>query len=308
MKDGRILITGGCGFVGTNLVALLIEKGLSHLTIVVDRVLRWRLSGHLTTPKGIEFLELDIRSSGFAKALAKIKPATVVHLAGIHYIPYCNEHSSEAWSVNVKGTQSVLDAAVACGVERFFLASTAAVYQSSSKPHAEADKLGPMDLYGLCKLTNEPQVSGAAARSRCEFAIGRIFNAVGAYETNPHLIPDILERLKSGRRIEVGNAESKRDYVHVKDVSSAILRMVFNLHSQIDVCNIGTGTSWSALEVVQVLSSLLGDKVECVPSERHRRRIDRPVLTADIRKIKRDYGWAPEYTFEQALRDALKHA
>ena len=70
MKDGRILITGGCGFVGTNLVALLIEKGLSHLTIVVDRVLRWRLSGHLTTPKGIEFLELDIRSSGFAKALA----------------------------------------------------------------------------------------------------------------------------------------------------------------------------------------------------------------------------------------------
>lgn len=304
---GRIVITGGCGFIGTNLVGLLIEKGFSCLTIV-DRVLRWRFNGHRVPPRGIEFLELDIRSPEFARELTRIRPAVVVHLAGIHYIPYCNEHPSEAWSVNVKGTQAVLDAALASGVERFFLASTAAVYERSSNPHAETDRLGPEDIYGLCKLTNERQVRAAAVGSRCEFAIGRIFNAVGAYETNPHLIPEILVRLKSRRRIEIGNAESKRDYVHVKDVSTAIFKMVSQTHSQVDVCNIGTGKSWSAVEVLGTLSTILEERIECVSSEKHQRRVDRPILVADNSKIRHEYGWEPQQTFEQALRDALNYA
>src|SRR5262249_45889154 len=145
-------------------------------------------------------------------------------------------------------------------------------------------------------------------QSHCRFAIGRIFNVVGPYETNPHLIPEILKRLKTSRRIEIGNVESERDYVHVEDVSRAIVRMIQGIDSSLDICNIGTGQSWNALQVLQVLSTILGENIECAPSARYKRRVDRPMLAADIRKIKRDYGWEPEHSFERALRDALQYA
>ena len=301
MND-KVLITGGCGFVGTNLIPLLVEGGFSRLA-VVDKTGRWPLG----MPGGTEFFEMDILSFDFAETVAKIKPSTVIHLAAIADIPYCNEHPSEAWNVHVRGTQAVIDATITCGAERFFHASTMAVYCNSPTLHLETDKLEPADVYGQCKVENERQIRVAASRSHCKFAVGRIFNVVGAYERNPHLIPDILKRLRTSRRIEVGNMESKRDYIHVRDVSRGIIRMLSGINNPIDFCNIGTGEARSVVDVIHVLSEILGEKIECVSSVRHRRLVDRPFVAADNSKLRNNYGWKPEESFKQALRDAMEH-
>jgi UDP-glucose 4-epimerase len=301
--DSGFLITGGCGFIGTNLLLELVKGGFSRI-VVADKLCRWRAG---KPPEGVEFLKLDILSPEFERVMGTVKPSIVVHLAALHYIPYCNEHPEEAWRTNVDGTQAVLDAAVANGAERFFLASTAAVYKSSLTPHVETDSLGAMDTYGLCKIRNEQQVQEAASRSGCRFAVGRIFNVVGAYETNPHLIPEILERLKVSRRIEVGNLESKRDYVHAGDVARGIVRMVSGIGDSVDTCNLGTGRAWSPVEVVKVLSAILGESIECVSSPQHQRAVDRPMLAADNSRMRHRYGWQPRESLEQALRDALAH-
>ena len=303
MSSERILVTGGCGFIGTNLVIELLQKGFSDVTIL-DRAPRRPDSTDLNGR--VELVEMDLNSPRLSQFVAQRKFTTVIHLAAIHYIPYCNSHAGETWEVNVKGTQALLQACVSHGVECLFLASSAAVYKPAPGAHTETDRLGPTDIYGLAKLTNERQVQNFASRSNSRFVIGRIFNAVGRYETNPHLVPEVIKRLRVSSRIEIGNTASKRDYIHVRDICRAIVTMTFRREPGVHVVNIGTGNAYDALEVIQLLAKIMDKLITLQPSQKHMRPVDRPMLKADRAKLKLEYGWEPVYTLEEALRDALE--
>ena len=304
MNNPSILITGGCGFIGTNLIRALIQHKLSPITIV-DRKPKPGADYGAGKDTDLEFVQLDIRSPELASVLAHRQVNTVVHLAALHYIPYCEQHPEEAWEVNVRGTEAVLTACATHRVERFFMASTAAVYKSSSSPHVEEDPLEAMDVYGRTKVANEQQVRAAAGAGEGCYAIGRLFNAVGAFETNPHLIPEIIKRIQVSNRIEIGNTESRRDYIHVRDVCSGIIKIILGLDSKLEICNIGSGESYSVKEVVERLSGIIGRPLELIPSERLQRRVDRPMLVANNTRLREKYAWSPRYSFDEALRDAL---
>jgi UDP-glucose 4-epimerase len=304
LKQENILITGGCGFVGLHVIDELIAKGYKRIS-VLDNF--FRAAKSFIKSKPVEVIECDIRSKGVLKTIFTGKKfSTVIHLAAIHYIPYCNQNPEETIAVNVNGTQNVLDAAAETGVKRFFLASSAAVYANLDRAFREEDPAEPLDIYGLTKLTNEYQARVASIDSSCLFAIGRLFNAVGAYETNPHLVPELVKRVKESSLIEIGNADPKRDYVHVKDIASGIVALTFQNSSRFDVLNIGSGKCYSVLDVVDGLSKLMNKKLEAVPNPKYMRKVDRALLLADISKMKIKFHWTPKYSLLDALGDALE--
>ena len=189
----RALVTGGCGFVGSALCSQLMETG--HEVVALDDL---RLGSEDSLPTGVPLTVADVRDPALERILVAHRPDVVFHLAAIHFVPACEDEPAEAISVNVEGTQRVLAASAAAGAAAVVLASSAAVYAPSPAPHRETSALGPTDVYGHTKLWAEQLASLHNARTGQPIGVARLFNVYGPGETNPHLIPTIIEQARRG--------------------------------------------------------------------------------------------------------------
>ena len=291
MKGKKILVTGGAGFIGSHLCNHLLREGAEVLAVDNLFVGREEL-----VPEGAEFKRVDICSPKIRDVIAEFYPDIVVHLAAIHYIPYCNAHPEETFEVNVMGIRNVVEAA---GDRLFLFASSAAVYPVSDEPLKEDVRPGPMDIYGKTKLVGEDIVK----LMNKDAIIARIFNVYGPNDTNPHVIPEIISRVKSGKRkIELGNLTPKRDYIDVDDVCRALIALLKN--GEGGVYNVGTGREHSVKKVVKIVSEILGEEIESKQDKSRMRKVDREHLLADISKL-RGIGWKPKVRFEDGLRKLI---
>ena len=130
------------------------------------------------------------------RAFRDIKPHNVIHLAAQHFVPWCEEHMYEAYTLNVTGTLNVLECARRYGVQDFFLASTGDVYPPNFVPHREVDPTGPVYVYGHTKFMAEQMCMRYFESKTCfrTLLIGRLFNAAGPRETNPHMLAEVTRR------------------------------------------------------------------------------------------------------------------
>src|SRR6266540_5040389 len=186
------LVTGGAGFIGSELVRQLLDEG--QKVIVYDNLSFGRRS-NLPPSKNLRLVKGDLVDTGKLHAVLKQwKPHTVFHLAALHFIPYCNSHPQETVRVNVEGTESVLQACRNTSVECLIYASTAAVFGIRSGHHRESEEAAPVDIYGLTKFFGECLVRKFHAETAIRCRIGRLFNGYGRRETSPHVIPEIVEQ------------------------------------------------------------------------------------------------------------------
>lgn len=248
-------------------------------------------------PKNTQFVEMSILSEEVGDVFEYFQPDVVVHLAAIHYIPYCNSHPVETFEVNVMGTRNLLKF---CTNVKFLFASSAAVYPPLNRPLVE-HLHGPIDIYGKTKLIGEDLV-----RLYCRNPIiVRLFNVYGLNDVNPHLIPELVSQIKRGRRLcEVGNLSPKRDYIHVDDVCSAIITLLE--HSKGGTYNVGTGREYSVEEVVKLIGEILDEEVKIVQVGERMRAVEREHLLADISKIKEETGWRPVLELKEGLKELIK--
>lgn len=304
VKDTRILVTGGAGFVGSHVTENLVSRGASVTT--VDNLSAGEQK-HI--PEEAAFHNVDIRDrDALTEVVHEVDPEVVIHLAAIHFIPYCNEHPEEAFDVNVMGTRNLLDATEGLeNLERIVYTSTAAVYPPDAEPHSEDDSIGPMDIYGRTKLVGEDLLELFVNRTGTPAASARLFNVYGPNETNPHLIPAILEQVEDGSEaVLLGNLSPKRDFIWAGDVADALIALAFNHDSGHRSYNVGTGTAWSVREVAEKVGTAL-DRDLTVEQESERvRESDRPHLCADASRIEEEIGWSAQTGFVDGLRALLE--
>jgi UDP-glucose 4-epimerase len=300
----RVLVTGGAGFIGSHVVDELVARG--DEVHVIDNFFNGRRE-FLGDLPARQIHEGDLRDQAWLRgALAEIAPQRVIHLAAIHFIPYCNAHPTEAVMINIQATQNLLDALAGTPVERVFFASTAAVYPPKEGEHLETDPVDPMDIYGATKAAGEALVRGWAASTGKAAVVGRLFNAVGHRETNPHLVPDIVDQLVAGeRRLSLGNLDPRRDFIDTRDMARAILAAIDHTAAGFDTFNLGSSVQYSVVEVVEICERVLGEKIEIVQDPARVRKVERPSLLAGIGKLSGATGWKPQIGLERTLTELL---
>ncbi|GAG52902.1 unnamed protein product, partial [marine sediment metagenome] len=186
----RYLVTGGAGFIGCHLVEKLTKLGKD--VVVYDNLSFGKLENIQDFLDKITFINKDINDRVFLKkTVEEFVPDVVIHLAAIHFIPYCNENPMEAVHVNVEGTHTLLDVCSRCRPSKMLFASTAAVYPPSDVPHQENHGTKPFDIYGASKICGETLMQLFAEQTLVPTASCRFFNAYGPKETNDHVIPHI---------------------------------------------------------------------------------------------------------------------
>lgn len=302
LRGNRIVVTGGAGFIGSHLCRELLDRGAE--VHAFDNFFAGKRS---LVPDGGEVRDVDIHRAEVADAIVDADPDGIVHLAAIHYIPYCNEHPEESFRVNVMGTRNVLRGARAVEeLKGVVFTSTAAVYPPRDGPNAEDSLVGPIDIYGETKLVGEDLMRLFATDTGVRTASARLFNTYGPKETNPHLVPVVVEQVQDGKRtIQLGNLSPSRDFIHVDDVSRALCAMLTEFDGEYRSYNVGTGVEHSVRGVVQRTSDALGEEIEIEQDRRRIREADREHLRADVTRIREELDWSPRVSLEEGLERLL---
>lgn len=296
----KVLITGGAGFIGPALEREFSARGCP--ISIIDNLSFGRRK-HVSVSDG-NFFAVDILDApAVSRVVREVAPAWVIHLAAIHFIPYCNAHPYESGNINLQGTLNVLDALRGVpSVEKVFFASTAAVYADSPVPVAETAAVGALDIYGLTKLIGERLIHEFHLAAGVPCVIGRLFNAYGPLETNAHLIPEILRQVHDGQRdLQLGNIATRRDYIHTSDMARAIFLLMQREAPGVEVFNIGTGNSYTASDVVRYFERAANCTFNITVASDRVRKIDRGLLQADITKIRAATGWEPAMPFHEGI-------
>ncbi|MBN1386937.1 MAG: NAD(P)-dependent oxidoreductase [Bacteroidales bacterium] len=300
----KTLITGGAGFIGSAIVPQLKEDG--YEIFVLDN-LSFGNRDFIDIPDSHFFLA-DIRDIVKVNGIiTQLKPDIVVHLAAIHFIPYCNQHPFEAADINIRGTMNILNACTGLpSLTKIFFASTAAVYPISDFAVSENHELLPLDIYGLSKLTGEHLFKKFWLETGIDTIVCRFFNAFGPNETNPHLIPEIETQLKGGlRTIKLGNLTPKRDFIHTYDMASAVSKLLKLKKANYDIFNLGRGIEYSVVEIVEAFERQLNEKIEIEVDPARVRKVERQHLLADVSKLKKATGWQPVHSIDEGIKDMV---
>lgn len=299
----KILVTGGAGFIGSAVVPELKRSG--HEIYVIDN-LSFGKREFIDVPDA-NFFKTDIRDKKELEDIFNlVNPQVVVHLAAIHFIPYCNQHPYEASDINIRGTMNILDECKNLkSIKKVFFASTAAVYPIYDEALNENHPLLPLDIYGLTKLTGEHLFKKYWLETGVDTVVCRFFNAFGPNETNPHLIPEIEKQLRDGMRtIKLGNLTPKRDFIHTHDMANAVKILLSMNHPGYDIFNLGRGIEYSVVEIVEAFERQLKEKITIEVDPARVRKVEREHLLANVNKLK-SVGWSPQWGIDEGIKDLI---
>ncbi len=307
----RVLVVGGAGYVGSVTAEALLSAG--HQVVVYDNLSR----GHAAAvPPGAELIAADLADTArLARVLARGRFDAVMHFAALSLVAESVREPSRYFHQNVGLTLQLLALMLGAGVRRFVFSSSAAVYgEPRAVPIDEDHPTIPTSPYGQTKLMVEEALGWLGRLAGLKFASLRYFNAAGAtdrlgedHRPETHLIPSVLE-VAAGKRpfVEVYGRDYPtpdgtciRDFVHVADIADAHLKALEKLDGQNIVCNLGSGSGYSVLEVVEAARRVTGRPVAVRFGPR--RPGDPAVLVAGRRRAEQTIGWRPKYNDLKAI-------
>ncbi|MHC4912861.1 MAG: UDP-glucose 4-epimerase GalE [Planctomycetota bacterium] len=304
----RILVCGGAGYIGSNMVAMLAAEGFEP--VVFDNLSK----GHRSAVGGAEFVRGDLGDYELAvETLKRYKIEAVMHFAASIDVRESVESPLKYYQNNVSNTQTLLSAMEASGVERFVFSSTAAVYGVPEKvPIREDSATAPINPYGGTKLAAERMCHYQSQAGKLRYVSLRYFNACGAgnngalgedHRPESHLIP-VTIRAAMGKASEAKiygtdypteDGTCVRDYIHVEDLCRAHLLALKELDDKAElVYNLGNGNGHSVRQVIETVKKVSGKDFKVTVAER--RPGDPPVLTSDATKAINELGWKTEFT------------
>ena len=298
MNDARVLVTGGAGFIGSNLANMLAAAG--NDVIALD-------NGYLGTPENlsadVEFVEADVLDDDLPTDVD-----VVFHLAALSSRQMLEENPRQGARVNIEGFVNVVEQARGDGCDTVVYASTSSAYGSRTEPSPEDMDLEASTGYDASMLGREryaeyyndfyDDLTCAGARF---FSVYQGYGGAEAHKGEyANTVSQFTDQIADGEApVLWGDGSQTRDFTHVDDIVRGLEAMAD--HDLTGVYNLGTGDPYSFNEMIEQINDVLGTEVEPeyepIPLENYVHD-----TCADITKIREATGWEPEVDFEEGVR------
>jgi nucleoside-diphosphate-sugar epimerase len=302
------LVTGGAGFIGSNIVDELLRRG--QRVRVLDNLSTGKQAHIEGFLKRIEFLKGDLRDFDDCKRAAK-GCDYVLHQAAIRAVAKSVDRPQETHEANATGTLNMLLAAKEAKVKRFVYASSSSAYGDCKIfPQKETMKPAPISPYACQKLMGELYSIMFSRTYGLETVSLRYFNVFGPRQDPESLysavIPRFMEQAYKGEALEMhSDGKQQRDFTHIANVVSANILAATSKKGVGEAFNIANGKTFSLLDLVKVIEKLCGRKLETI--HHPPRPGDVRKTYADISKARKLLGYKPVMGFEDGLKDTWNY-
>lgn len=257
----RVVITGGAGFIGSNLTSFLVKDPRFNEVVVLDDLSFGRKS-NISEPSVRFVVGSILNESNLDEALSGAD--AVVHLAAIGSVPRSVADPIATYHANVAGTAALLETCRKHRIEHVIFASSSSVYGNNPADRkSESDWTRPISPYGASKLAGEAYVLAYGHTYELNSLAFRFFNVYGPHQRADHpyaaVIPRFISRALSGEKVIVeGDGEQSRDFTHVNSVCETIAEALFRKVSLSSPVNLAFGTSTTVNHLIEVIEKAVG--------------------------------------------------
>ena len=298
----KFAVTGGAGFVGSNIVKLLVKE--NHDVLVIDNMHTGKKENLQEVFDKIEFYELDIRN--IPELENKIKDVDgIFHEAALTIVQESFLMEEEYYDVNVKGTENIFKIAEKYKIKVVFASSSSIYGDSKQIPIKENSDRNPINPYGQTKLDDE-FLAEKYSNSGLEVIGLRYFNIFGKGQTGSYagVITQFMRKLNELKRpIIFGNGLQIRDFIHVSDIAEANLSAMLSKTNS-GFFNIGTGVGTKIIDLAKIMIKIFDSKFE--PIFQDSLKGDVKISQADIILTKKMINWESKIELEEGLRKFIR--
>lgn len=304
-----LLITGGCGFIGSNFIHYTLEKHPDYSIINLDKL---TYAGNPDNLKSLEanqnytFIKGDICDKKLANDLTA-KVDAIVHFAAESHVDRSIESSDIFVKTNVIGTHTLLEAARINGNKRFHHISTDEVF-GSLEAEGKFNELTPYDprsLYSASKAASDHLVNAYFHTHQLPITVSNCSNNYGPYQHPEKLIPLFITNLLENKKVPVyGNGLNIRDWLHVEDHCEAI-DTIFHKGKIGETYCIGGNCEKTNMEITKLILKEFNKDSNWIEFVEDRKGHDMR-YAIDASKIKQELGWTPKHTFEQGIKETIQ--
>ncbi|KKU94557.1 MAG: NAD-dependent epimerase/dehydratase [Parcubacteria group bacterium GW2011_GWA1_48_11b] len=300
----RALVTGGAGFIGSNLVKHLCDGG--HEVVVIDDL---SSSGRSEIDPRAKLVVGDVGDRELVEKLLD-KKDVVFHLAALGIISISLEKPEEAFRNNLMNGVRLLEAMRKKGVSKIVYSSSSSIYgEPKRNPVQEDDSKEPINPYGASKYTFEAALSAYAHSFGIDAMALRYFNVYGpGDEQKPvtRAVPSWIQWALTGDTVWIHwGGQQVKDYIYVDDVCRANIVAANSKLKGFHAYNVGGGVGRKMLDIAMTIKKIIGKDLKIV--DKGARPGDPDTLVADISKITKELGWKPEVDLETGLKKTIEY-
>jgi len=254
----KIFLTGGAGFVGSNLISTALNEG-NEITVLDNFSNSSRGKIERFLEKGVKIIEGDITDQKLLQEIVHDFDV-VVHLAAKISVQDSIKNPEETIRINVTGTEYIIKACIKSNISNIIVASSAAIFgelENQNEILDETTRPNPVSPYGESKLQMEKKIHELTLANNINSIILRFFNIYGVGQSNEYagVITKFFEKIKQNKPIEIfGDGKQKRDFIYINDATEAIMKSIKNIDNKKgEIYNIASGKSITILELAKTI-------------------------------------------------------
>jgi len=305
MKKKKILVTGGTGFVGANLVARLVKIGYRPTVLIRKESNDWRLKDIISK---VDFLETDILDyERLEKDIVRVCPDLIYHLAVYGGSQGKQKNFQKILNTNIFATINLLNAGFNAGVKYFINTGSSSEYGIKEKIMKETDVLSPINYYAVTKVATTLLARVFSIENKLPLATLRLFSPYGYYDDEDRFVSTVIRAGLENKDMELSDPNFVRDFIFIEDVVDAYIYFLKGKNYYGEIFNIGSGKQTTLADFTKIAEKVIGKAMKIKWAMHKSNQFEPKRWQADISKAKLALNWRPKHTLKTGISKIIKN-